>query len=57
MTTITTCKPNYTGIKDTKFEDAFAAVKFIRKMKREGYRVLDYMCDDPEDAETIGNAI
>lgn len=54
MIRVETCRPDYSGHKETPFESAVDAKRFMRKMRREGYKVLGYECDDPDDAEAMG---
>jgi len=56
MIVVTTCRPDYTGFKDTTFHDAMCAFRFIKKMRRDGYRVMGYECSDPEDNEVLMRA-
>lgn len=57
MITIVTRKADYTGYKETEFANAFSASRFIFKMISEGYLVTDWVCDDPEDNETLQEAV
>lgn len=56
MITVTTTSNDYKGEKDTKFSDVSKAVRFIRMMRRMGYRVIGYSCYDPGDNEILARA-
>ena len=57
MITVTTSTKDYKGIKDTTFSDVDSAIRFAKKMKREGYKILGCSCYDPEDYQTFMEAM